>query len=52
MAIGQNVPRYHGFVNDRADPQGDIDAIRDQVHATLGGVDMDLDVRVAALEGR
>ena len=27
---------HHGLVNDRADAKGDVDAILDQVHATLG----------------
>jgi len=30
------VPRHHGLVNDRADAKGDVDAILDQVHASLG----------------
>ena len=36
VAEGQYVSRHHGLVNDRADAKGDVDAILDQVHATLG----------------
>ena len=36
IAKRQHVPRHHGFVNDRADTKGDIDAVLDQVHAALG----------------
>src|SRR5581483_6128876 len=50
MPIGQNSSRYHGFVHDRADAQGYVDAVLDQVYTTLGGVDVNLDIGVAALE--
>jgi hypothetical protein len=30
------VSRHHGLVNDRAQAKGDVDAVLDQVHATLG----------------
>jgi hypothetical protein len=36
VAERQYVSRHHGLVNDRPDAKGDVDAILDQVHATLG----------------
>jgi hypothetical protein len=50
MPIGQNPSRHHGFVDDRADSKGHVDAVFDQVYATFGGVDVNLDIWAAALE--
>lgn len=35
MAKAQNTLRDHGVAHDRADAEGDINAILDQVHAPL-----------------
>ncbi len=50
VAVRQKVSCHQGFVNDRVNTKGDIDAVLNQVHSTFGGVDMNLDVGVAMLE--
>jgi hypothetical protein len=49
---GQNTSRNHALVNDRANTKGDIDTVLNQIYPTLGGVDVNLNVGVAALESR
>ena len=52
MPVLKHAARHHRLVHDRADAHGHVDAVLDEVYATLGGIDMQLDVRVALLEQR
>jgi hypothetical protein len=37
-------------MHDRTDAKSNIDAVLNRIHATFGGVDMNLDIRIAMLE--